>query len=173
MRNFFLSGLLALGFVTTQASAQTAYYESWKGHTLTSPLELGVLSGMNLYGKDVNWSVLMTGAYLINETGWVDDVDDRVWIEVEAGPAFFSVPIGNQTGLQYSAHLRWDFTYNEYWNFYALGGVGGYHLPVNLGDALTIHPRFGVGVQYQTKVALMFRAEISAEFMGVGVGFNF
>jgi hypothetical protein len=170
-----LCSLLGVLSVTIPAHAQNQFYEPWKGKTVTSPFELGVLSGANLYGKDVNWSVLFTGAYLINEEGWAQDLDDRVWVELEMGPSFFSVPgtLSNEAGLQYSAHLRWDFTYNEYWTLYALGGIGGFSLPASFGSTNTIHPRFGVGAQYQTKAALMFRAEISAEFMGAGIGFNF
>lgn len=147
--------------------------EPWKGVTETSPIEVGAMVGMNLYGTDVNWSLLGTGAYLLLDKGWADDVDDRVWVELELGPSFFSVAGKNSTGLQYSTHLRWDFSYNEYWTFYGLGGLGGYLLPSALGSSFTIHPRFGGGVQYQTKTALMFRGEISHEFMGVGFGFNF
>lgn len=165
--------IASFGAVTTQA--QTTYYEPWKGHTLTSPFEFGTMAGMNLYGKDVNWAVLMTGAYLIDDDGWAQDLDDRIWIEVQAGPSFFSSGgvLTSQTGLQYHAHLRWDFTYNEYWTVYGLGGFGGYRLPSNFGDTLTFAPRFGAGVEYQTKAALMFRGEISADFIGAGVAFNF
>lgn len=167
--------LVASVLSAPRAQAQSLYYEPWKGKTVTAPIEIGALSGANFYGSEVNWSVLLTGAYLIAEDGWANDLDDRVWVEVEAGPSFFGVPnsIDSQTGLQWSTHVRWDFTYNEYWNFYALGGFGGYGLPRALGNGFTFRPRFGAGVQYQTKVALMFRAEISAEFIGAGIGFNF
>ena len=80
----------------------------------------------------------------------------------------------SQTGMQYSAHLRWDFTYNEFWTFYGLGGIGGFTIPKAFGSStFTIHPRFGAGVEYQTKTALMFRGELSGDFMGFGVAFNF
>jgi hypothetical protein len=164
--------ILALLFCF-QAPVRADDGEAWKGHTVTSPVELGVMTGMNLYGSDVNWSLLATGAYLLAEDGWADDVDDRIWAELELGPSFFSVLNDHSTGLQYSAHIRWDFTYNEYWTFYGLGGLGGYFLPDSLGGAFTIHPRFGVGVEYQTKTALMFRGELSHEFIGAGIALNF
>lgn len=167
--------LLTILAASSSAQAQSHFYEPWKGKTITSPFEFGAMSGANFYGKDTNWSVLLTGAYLIEEDGWAQDLDDRVWVELETGPSFFSIPgtSENQTGLQYSAHLRWDFTYNEYWTFYALGGLGGYSLPRALGGTFMIRPRFGAGAQYQTKAALMFRGELSADFIGLGIGFNF
>ena len=148
-------------------------YENWKGNTQVQPIELGVMTGAALYGSSANWSILATGAYLIKDKGFADDIDNRVWVEVEMGPAFFSLPNQNQTGLQYTAHLRWDFTLNEYWTFYGLGGLGGYVLPSALGSSFTIHPSFGVGAEYQTKTALMFRAEVREDFMGAGIAFNF
>jgi hypothetical protein len=132
-----------------------------------------MMAGAALYGNQLNWSALVTGAYQIAPNGWAEDLDDRVWVELQAGPSFFETPIGDQAGFQYSAHLRWDFTYDERWNFYALGGLSGYGLPRGLGNSFTMHPRFGAGVQYQTKASLMFRGEVSAEFIGLGVGFNF
>jgi hypothetical protein len=168
-----LSSVIAILFCLQTFSSSAVAAENWKGTTETSPLELGAMTGMNIYGSDVNWSVLFTGAYLLNDKGWADDIDDRIWAELELGPSFFSTGGGSSTGMQYSAHLRWDFTYNEYWTVYGLGGLGGFILPSSLGSAFTLHPRFGVGLEYQTKTALMFRGEISHEFIGVGVAFNF
>jgi len=175
MKITFVYALLTFAIFSSASflSSARADVEPWKGNTVTSPIELGVLGGMNLYGDDANWSLLGTGAYLIADQGWADDIDDRVWAELQLGPAFFSQGGDNSTGLQYSVHLRWDFTYNEYWTFYGLGGLGGFVLPSSLGSDFTIHPRFGLGVEYQTKTALMFRGEISHEFMGVGIALNF
>lgn len=145
--------------------------ENWKGHTEVSDYELGVLTGLSSYGVSNAWGFLVNGAYLIQPNGWVDDVDERIWVEVEAGPAFFSSNLG--TAFQYSAHMRWDFTMNEYWTFYGLGGLSGYFLPTNMGGVFSMHPRFGTGVEYQTKSPLMFRGEVSAEFIGVGIALNF
>ncbi|MBS1958745.1 MAG: hypothetical protein JST80_04660 [Bdellovibrionales bacterium] len=160
--------------VFSTAHAQTTYYEPWKGKTVVPPIELGAMGGAAIYGKDVNWSILMTGAYLIDDAGWATDLDDRLWVELQAGPSFFSTSVVNsQTGLQYHIHLRWDFTYNEYWTVYALGGLGGFSLPSGFGNTFTMAPRFGAGVEYQTKAALMFRGEVSADFIGAGIALNF
>ena len=165
LKLFLISSLLFMG------SAQAA--ESWKGKSQMAPVELGLLTGFSLYGSSTNWSVLATGAYLIDDQGFADEIDDRLWLELEMGPAFFGTNHSSQTGMQYNAHLRWDFTLNEYWTFYGLGGFGGFVLPSSLGSSFTIHPRFGAGAEYQTKTALLFRGELSADFIGMGVAFNF
>jgi len=168
MKTFIRSVAIVFAFYQSVASA-----EDWKGHTEVSPLEFGLMAGSSFYGSSANFGVLASGAYLINKNGFVTDLDDRVWAEVELGPTFFSVGGTDHTGLQYNAQLRWDFTYNEYWTVYALGGLGGFSLPNAVGGYLTLHPRFGVGAEYQTKTALLFRGEVAADFLGVGVAFNF
>ncbi len=165
------NSFLLLLFLMTSQSSQAL--EAWKGNTKVAPIEVGLLTGLSVYGASANWSVLATGAYLINEFGFAEDVDDRIWVEIQMGPAFFGTTNSSQTGLQYSTHMRWDFTMNEYWTFYGLGGLSGFMLPSSLGNTFTIHPRFGAGTEYQTKTALMFRGEISAEFIGAGIAFNF
>lgn len=152
-------------------SAQAA--ENWKGQTSVRPIELGIMGGAAIYGNDVNWGALPSVAYLLKDRAFVSDLDNRVWAELQMGPVFFSTRNSNETGLFYSAHLRWDFSYNEVWTFYALGGLSGYKLPDGRDGSFTVHPRFGTGVQYQTKTALMLRGEISAEFIGLGASFNF
>jgi hypothetical protein len=153
--------------------AATEVSEPWKGHTETRPFELGLMAGGSIYGSEFNWSSLAAVAYLLKDKAFAPDLNNRILIELEIGPTFFSTVNSNQTGFQYSTHLRWDFNYNETWAFYALGGFSGFGLPKSLGGAFTFHPRFGVGVEYQTKTPLLLRGEVSAEFMGLGVAFNF
>jgi hypothetical protein len=166
--------MVCLGFITTASTSFASDGVKWKGTTEVSPYEFGLVTGLGLFGTQTSWSFLATGAYLIQPKGWIDEVDERIWLEIEAGPAFFSAPAGiSGTGLQYSVHGRWDFTYDENWTAYGLGGFSGFALPSSLGSAFSFHPRFGVGLQYQTKTPLMFRGEISHEFMGLGVALNF
>jgi len=147
--------------------------EAWKGRTTVRPVEFGLMSGAAIYGSDVNWSILPSVAYLMKDRGFAEDIDNRVWIEGQFGPTFFSSHQENQTGLQYSVHLRWDFNMNEHWMFYGLGGLSGFGLPKVYDSSFTLHPRFGAGAQYQTKTALMLRGEISAEFIGLGAALQF
>jgi hypothetical protein len=168
MKKFILI-LLCLGFTTSTTVASAEEGVKWKGTTEVAPYEFGLLTGLGLHGTATAWSFLATAAYQIQPKGWIDEVDERVWAEVQAGPAFFTAG----TGLQYSVHGRWDFTYDSHWTAYGLGGLSGFILPSAMGSTFTLHPRFGVGVEYQTKTALMFRGEISHEFMGAGIALNF
>ncbi|MBU6152963.1 MAG: hypothetical protein KGP28_01560 [Bdellovibrionales bacterium] len=172
MKILKLLALVALFFQVTSPQVHAAG-EPWKGKTEVSPVELGLMAGAAIYGKDINWSSLASMAYLLKDQGFLDEIDDRLWIEMELGPTFFSTRNSNETGLQYSTHLRWDFTYNEFWTLYALGGLSGFGLPSSYDSSFTIHPRFGAGVQYLTKAALSFRGEVSAEFIGLGIALNF
>jgi hypothetical protein len=168
MRKLLHSAVLLLALIGMNPSHGE---ELWKGKTEVPPYEFGLLTGMGLFGTETSWSFLGTAAYLIKPEGLVDEVDERMWAEMEIGPSFYSGSIG--TGLQYSTHLRWDFTYNEHWTAYALAGVSGFVLPSGFGSKFSFHPRFGAGIEYQTKTPLMFRGELSAEFIGLGIALNF
>jgi hypothetical protein len=159
---------LGLAFQTTAFAN-----EDWKGHTETSQIEIGALTGVGIEGTDTSWSVLGTAAYLLVPHGWASDIDNRVWVEGELGPSFFNDGGSSHSALQYAAQLRWDFTLNEEWTFYGLGGLGGFVLPDYLGRSFAIHPRFGAGAEYQTKTAIMFRAEVASDLLALGIAFNF
>jgi hypothetical protein len=154
-------------------SSTTFASEDWKGHTETSPIEIGALTGFGIEGSDTSWSVLGTAAYLLVPQGWATDIDNRVWVEGELGPSFFDNGGAAHSALQYAADLRWDFTLNEEWTFYGLGGLGGFVLPDYLGRGFTVHPRFGVGAEYQTKTSIMFRGEVASDLLALGIAFNF
>ncbi len=160
--------LIGLGFILACSTAQA---EIWKGNTQSPPYEIGAMSGLGLYGDQASWSFLGNVATLIEPEGWIDDIDDRVWAEFQGGPAFFTVQGNDKTAFQYSAHMRWDFTRDATWTVYGLGGVAGF---INApGDSFSFHPRFGIGALFQTKLPLVFRFELSHEFSGLGVAFNF
>jgi hypothetical protein len=174
MKTLFLLCATLLLFSSTLLISSSAFAdEDWKGHTDVSPVEIGLMTGTAIYGSSANWGVLASGAYLIKNNAFIDSLDDRIWAEVEMGPTFFNQNAQSHTGLQYNAQLRWDFSYNEYWTLYALGGFGGFVLPTALGGSFTVHPRFGGGAEYQTKIALLFRGELTSDFIGLGIGLNF
>ena len=173
MKRFRTPVTALIGFALCFSSIHSLAGELWKGHTTVRPLEVGLLSGFSIYGDQANWGVLPAVAKLIKEKGFAEDIDNRVWIEGQLGPTFFSNHGVSKTGMQYSAHLRWDFTMNEIWTFYGLGGLGGFFLPSTYSSGFTLHPRFGAGAIYQTKTALMLRGEVSAEFIGAGVALQF
>ncbi len=169
--NIFMKkfGILLLVFA---ALSQPVSAEEWKNKTSSPPFEFGVITGASLFGSSVGWGILGTAAYLIVPDGWIEDIDERVWVEGFFGPAIFSEG-RTETALQFSTHLRWDFTKNTEWTFYAVGGAGGFFLPSIYGNAFTIHPRFGVGTEFQTKSPVVLRAEVTSDFIGVGAGLNF
>ena len=173
MRRFFGTPCVSIMFLASLSLSSASHAENWKGNTQTSPIELGAMGGIAMYANTVHWGLLGSAAYLVLPQGWIDDVDDRVWAEIELGPTFFTSGASSQTGLQYSAHLRWDFTYNQDWTFYALGGLGGFYLPTILGKSFVVNPRVALGAEFQTKLPMMFRMEVSHEFVGAGVVFNF
>ena len=170
MKTLFQTTFLVISLLSSSFSFA---YENWKGKTEVSPIEVGLLTGTSFYGSSANWGVLATGDYLYKKEGFLDDIDDRVWFEAQMGPTFFSQSGSSRTGLQYAAQMRWDFTYNENWTFYSIGGLGGFILPDALGGDFTIHPRFGIGAEYQTKTALLFRGELASDFLGLGIALNF
>lgn len=165
-------GFIILATVILGAATPGFSQENWKGDTQVAPLEVGAMYGLSLFGSDLNPSLLGTVAKKLND-GILDDVDERLWAEAHFGPTFFSEGSRSATGIQYSLHARWDFTYNADWTFYAVGGAGGFSLPEGFGDKFTLAPRFGVGVNYQTRLPLMFRAEVTSNFVGGGIAFNF
>src|SRR4051812_42875293 len=115
MMKLILITLLSLNSFLSFAHADTAVakVEPWKGTTQVPPIEAGILTGPSFFGKESNWTVLGTGAYLLKDKAFVDDIDDRIWAEVQLGPSFFSVGNSSTTGMKFNSHLRWDFTYNE------------------------------------------------------------
>lgn len=153
-------------------SAGVANAEDWKGNTTYSNIEVGALVGGSTFGTDFGFSTLGSVAYQIAPEGWIEDIDERVWTELQMGIAFFNQG-STQTALQYSAHLRWDFTKDDSWTIYALGGLAGYFLPAIYGNSFTMRPRVGLGALFQTKLPVSFRGEVSAEFIGLGAVFHF
>jgi hypothetical protein len=135
--------------------------EQWKGKPYDHRFQFSFLPGVGVIGASAGFSLNGAAAVKILNTGFLDDVNDQAYVEALAGPCF----LNGLTTIQYSSHLRWDFHKNEFWSFYALGGIGG-----TLGGGLnTVHPRFGVGAFWNIFEFASFRAEISHEFMGLGI----
>ncbi|NDG85068.1 MAG: hypothetical protein EBX52_08535 [Proteobacteria bacterium] len=176
MKRFRTPVTALIGFALCFSSIPSLAGELWKGHTTVRPLEVGLLSGFSIYGDQANWGVLPAVAKLIKEKGFAEDIDNRVWIEGQLGPTFFSNHGVSKTGMQYSAHLRWDFMLNADWTFYALGGLGGNKASSELGGDFQLLPRFGAGavldIERQTHVPIGIRGELSRELISVGVQFR-
>lgn len=143
--------------------------EPWKGRPSEREWGLGVLAGMATVDGTVGLATLGTAAKKIVHHGFVPDLNNQVFIETQIGPLFVS----SEVGVQYSAHLRWDFQKDEEWIFYGLAGLGG--LVIDLGAAGTswrVYPRTGIGTLWKVGHQLRLRGELSHELIGLGVVFD-
>lgn len=141
--------------------------EDWKGSPEGNRFEVGALTGMGVIDSKAGWAVLATGAVNILEKGFIPDINDTAFIEVQAGPLF---RFSGSTPFQYSTHLRWDFRRNRTWSFYALAGLGGHVAGDGLGGTrFLIFPRVGVGAMMDIGQVFNVRAELSHELIALGV----
>jgi hypothetical protein len=139
--------------------------EDFKGLSSTAEMTFGAMGGVALIGNRAGFAVLGNVAKKIVNRGFVPDINDQVYAELEAGPAFFSGP----NAFLYSAHLRWDFEKDRALTPYAFGGLSGY--AVNGPGDLPIFPRFGAGVFWTPNPVFTVRFELSHELIGAGVSF--
>lgn len=147
--------------VKTSTKASTA--ERWKGEHPKALFHLGGLTGAGFLSETGGFSVLGVAAVKILNKGFLEDFTNQVFFEAEAGGLF----VGGQTFFQWNLQLRWDFVLDEYWTFYAVGGLGG----VSGNGRSPFYPRFGIGAQWNVFVVCGIRAEITRDFIGAGVIF--
>jgi hypothetical protein len=168
-----------LGFVLSLVSLKAlaepygAGAEDWKGPLSIKEWSIAALPGLGVINSTGGFTLQGVLAKRILEHGFAPDINNQVFIEVQAGP-FFSGP---GSAFLFSTHLRWDFTLNTDWSFYAIGGLGGNVASDSFGNQWQLLPRFGVGsvlnIERQTGLPLGIRAELSRELIGVGVQFGF
>jgi hypothetical protein len=155
---------LGVGFVSIGASFVFAA-EDFKGSNPAHEFTLGLTGGLGVVDSTAGFALIGSAAKKIIQHGFVPDINNQVFIELELGPMFAS----GTTAMVYSAHLRWDFPKDEKWTFFALGGFGGNITDSKLGDHWELFPRFGVGAFWSLKTGLALRGVISHELMVVGV----
>jgi opacity protein-like surface antigen len=143
--------------------------EQWHGKLSDHDFDVGALGGVGAFRGTGGFGLLGTAAKEVIPRGFVPDIDDAVFFEVEAGPYF----IQGGTDFHFSAHLRWDFAMDQEWTFYALGGVAGDITGNSLSNAADIYLHFGAGAQWKVSSIVWLRGEVSREFLGVGVLFPF
>ncbi len=164
----FLFGL----FLVSEAGAVE---KAFKGHSPTYQFNVGGLTGLGVVDSRPGYSLLGTAAVKIINRGFVEDINNQVFLEVAFGPLF----VGGGTAFQYSFHLRWDFVKDEDWTFYAVGGLGGVitgssYSPIPLGPAKAssmFYPRLGLGAMWGLFSVASLRFEISHELLAMGVVF--
>ena len=158
----FLAGMGGMAF------AQKAF----KGEAPPQNFHLGAMAGIGVIDSRVGASFQGTAAVKVMNRGFVDDINNQLFVEAAFGPLLLT----GSTVFQYSFHLRWDFIKDMDWSFYALGGFGGMisgtdysPLPPAPGRSVSyFYPRFGVGAMWGLFELVSLRVELSHEFIGLG-----
>jgi len=143
--------------------------EDWKGGVSEHLYDGGLTSGVGVLDRSIGFTVVGQFARKIIHDGFIPEINNQVFAEVQLGSLFVS----NATALIYSAHLRWDFTKDYDWTFFALGGLSGTIAGDSLGNVWSLAPRFGVGSFYRIDSQFSFRAELSQDLVLAGVSFGF
>lgn len=158
----------------TIAAAQPygAGYEDWKWPLAENEWTVAMQPGVGVINSSAGFTLQGAIAKKIIQHGFAPDINNQVFVEAQGGP----YTTGGASAFLFSTHLRWDFTLNADWTFYALGGLGGNATSQRLGDQFQLLPRFGVGavldVERQTGVPIGLRGELSRELISVGAQFR-
>lgn len=144
--------------------------EPFKGASDGTQFMAGFGAGLGIISGQPAFDVLGFVAKKIVDRGFVPDINDSVWVELQTGPAITQGVLA----IPYSAHLRWDFTRDEQWTFFATGGLGGTVVGISAPSTrVEIFPRFGVGALLHIFPGIALRGDLSHEFTGVGAAFQF
>lgn len=142
--------------------------EDYKSTHPTNHFTGGVSGGFGLVDTHGGFSLVGNLAAKVVEDGFVPEIVNPVFLEIELGPTFVS----GATFWMYSSHLRWDFVKDAKWTLFALGGFGGNFGSNRYGDRVALHPRFGVGAFYAMDTVDL-RFEFSHELITAGVSIPF
>jgi hypothetical protein len=139
----------------------SASAEPWKGKPYENQFNAGALAGVGIVDGNVGFALQGTAAIQLLRHGFINDINDQVQLEVQAGPL-----LKTGTAFQGSLLMRWDFNKDLDWTLYGLGGVG-----TALATGVTqFYPRFGAGFLWYLGETVALRLEVSHEL--VAVGFN-
>lgn len=164
MKNCF-KFLILVNLMSTTLPAHAS--EDWKGEPYLDEFSTSVLSGIGWVNGVVGFGLHGTVAKKILHRGFIDDLNDQVFIETQFGALF----VTGGTAFPWSVHLRWDFHQNTLWTFYATGGLGGTFTGAALGNITQFFPRFGVGAYWNKFEFVSVRFLLNQDFIGAGVGF--
>ncbi|MBX9767644.1 MAG: hypothetical protein K2X47_10270 [Bdellovibrionales bacterium] len=167
--NLFSKVLLILSFLLTNSSAMAS--ELWKGPARENSFQVGGLLGLGLSGRDASSNVLLSGSTVIAQDGFIDDINERAWLDLEIGPNFFT----QGTGFVINALFRMDFTMNDSWTFFAAGGLGSTTLPkgvVSTDTILTVYPHIVLGAFYRLTDNVSLKMQVSHALTAFGVSID-
>lgn len=146
----------------------TSSGEDYKSVHPENNFTFGASTGMGIVDTHAGFALIGNVAAKVVKDGFIPDIVNPVFLEVEFGPTFVS----GATFWQYSTHLRWDFVKDAKWTLFALGGLGGNFGSNRYGDRVALYPRFGVGAFYALDT-MDLRFEFSHEMMTVGASVPF
>lgn len=158
---FFLKGLVVSSLML---GVQAHAVEDWKGVSPEQSIQVGAMTGLGLVGSQAGLSLIAQAAKRIVERGFVPDLNNSVWFEIQAGWILF-IPGGSP--FAYSAHLRWDFIKDDQWVLYGIGGFGG----IANSGAAAFYPRTAVGaaMNLTSQSPMQLRFELSQTWTTVGL----
>jgi len=162
--------ILAFLALTHSAFAADTVVESedYKSYRPDNQFTVGVSGGFGLVDTAGGFTVIGNAATRIVKDGFIPEIVNPVFLEIEVGPLFTS----GTTVWMYSTHVRWDFVKSSSWTWFALGGVGGNVANEEFGDRVALHARFGMGAFYETPY-VTWRGEFSHELITVGASWPF
>jgi hypothetical protein len=162
--SFLIWGLVFL--IAGQSFAET---EEWKGKANEQEFTMGAMTGLGLYNGNAGFTLIGHLAKKIVDQGFVPEINNQVFAEVEVGPLF----VLGSVAWMYGLHLRWDFIRDETWTIFALGGVGGSITSSSIDNSFRIAPRFGIGSLYAISDQWKIRAELSHNLILAGFSFGY
>lgn len=164
-----LSLLSAVSSVSAAPSAANiSSGEDYKSVHPTNNFTFGAAAGFGLIDTHAGFSALGSVAAKIVKDGFVPEIVNPVFLEIQFGPVFAS----GESFWMYSTHLRWDFVKDRDWTLFAIGGFSGNIANNKYGDRVTLAPRFGVGAFYSLDT-MDLRFDFSREVITAGISLPF
>lgn len=143
--------------------------EPFKGPSDSTQFMAGGSVGLGIISGFPAFDILGFVALKIVPRGFVPDINDSVWIELQTGPAVTQGVLA----IPYSAHMRWDFVRDQQWTLFATGGLAGTFVGVGAASTrVEFFPRAGIGAFLHLTPGLLLRADLSHEFTALGVAFQ-
>lgn len=135
--------------------------KDFKGTPPPQSFSFGVMAGMGILDGHGGFALPVTFGAKLLDRGFAPDINNQVFLELQAGPLFIS----GFTAFQWSLLVRWDFIKDGDWTFYAAGGPAG----TSTSYTTEIYPRFAGGAIWSVFEAVSLRAEVSHELIALGI----